>query len=137
MARSVISIDRDEDVYVGIGFPLNYSISEGFFTKTITVLQQAKHNLRNLLLTTPGERVGQPEFGSRLKYVVFEQQSPDIDNLVEEVIRSATDKFLPHINILNVFTNKQDNTLNVSIEFSVPLNPEDIETLEFDFRIGD
>tara|TARA_Y100000385_G_scaffold223572_1_gene233702 strand:- start:212 stop:619 length:408 start_codon:yes stop_codon:yes gene_type:complete len=135
MARSVREIDRNEDKYVGIEFPLDHS-PEGFFYKTKTVLQQSKANLRNLLLTTPGERIFQPEFGSQLKSIVFEQ-GPDIPNRVEEAIRSAVDKHLAYININDVFTIQENNTLNVSIEYSVPLNPDTIEVLNFDFRIGE
>ena len=135
MARSVREIDRNEDKYVGIRFPLDHS-PEGFFYKTKTVLEQSKANLQNLLLTTPGERIFQPEFGSQLKSIVFEQ-GEDIPNRIEEAIRSAVDKFLAYINIENVFTTQQDNEVNVSIEFSVPLNPDTIEILNFDFRIGD
>jgi len=135
MARSVREIDRNDDKYVGIRFPLDHS-PEGFFYKTKTVLEQSKANLQNLLLTTPGERIFQPEFGSQLKSIVFEQ-GEDIPNRIEEAIRSAVDKFLEYINIENVFTTQQDNQVNVSIEFSVPLNPEAIEVLNFDFRIGD
>ena len=135
MARSVREIDRNEDKYVGIRFPLDHS-PEGFFYKTKTVLEQSKANLQNLLLTTPGERIFQPEFGSQLKSIVFEQ-GEDIPNRIEEAIRSAVDKFLEYINIENVFTTQQDNQVNVSIEFSVPLNPVAIEVLNFDFRIGD
>ena len=135
MARSVREIDRNEDKYVGIRFPLDHS-PEGFFYKTKTVLEQSKANLQNLLLTTPGERIMQPEFGSQLKFIVFEQ-GQDIPNRVEEAIRSAADRFLSYINIENVFTTQQDNTVSVSIEFSVPLNPDTIEILNFDFRIGE
>ena len=135
MARSVKEIDRNDDKYVGIRFPLDHS-PEGFFYKTKTVLEQSKANLQNLLLTTPGERIFQPEFGSQLKSIVFEQ-GEDIPNRIEEAIRSAVDKFLAYINIQNVFTTQQDNQVNVSIEFSVPLNPDAIEVLNFDFRIGD
>ena len=135
MARSVREIDRNEDKYVGIRFPLDHS-PEGFFYKTKTVLEQSKANLQNLLLTTPGERIMQPEFGSQLKFIVFEQ-GENIPDRIEEAIRSAVDKHLAYINIENVFTIQQDNQLNVSIEFSVPLNPDDIEVLNFDFRIGD
>ena len=101
MARSVREIDRNDDKYVGIRFPLGYS-PEGFFYKTKTVLEQAKSNLQNLLLTTPGERVFQPNFGSQLKSIVFEQ-GQDIPNRVEEAIRTSVDSFLPHINIINVY----------------------------------
>ena len=135
MARSVREIDRNDDKYVGIEFPLGYS-PEGFFYKTKTVLQQSKANLRNLLLTTPGERIFQPEFGSQLKSIVFEQ-GQDIPNRVDEVVRSAVDKYLAYININNVFTIQDNNVINVSIEYSVPLNPDDIEVLNFDFRIGE
>ena len=123
MARSVREIDRNEDKYVGIRFPLDHS-PEGFFYKTKAVLEQSKANLQNLLLTTPGERIFQPEFGSQLKSIVFEQ-GEDIPNRIEEAIRSAVDKYLSYINIENVFTTQQDNQVNVSIEFSVPLNEED------------
>ena len=135
MARRVRGIDRNEDKYVGIRFPLDHS-PEGFFYKTKTVLEQSKANLQNLLLTTPGERIFQPEFGSQLKSIVFEQ-GVDVPNRIEEAIRSAVDRFLAYINIINVFTTQQDNQVNVSIEFSVPLNPDTIEILNFDFRIGD
>ena len=135
MARSVREIDRNEDKYVGIEFPLGHS-PEGFFYKTKTVLQQSKANLRNLLLTTPGERIFQPEFGSQLKSIVFEQ-GQDIPNRVEEAIRSAVDKHLAYININDVFTTQENNTLNISVEYSVPLNPDNIEVLNFDFRIGE
>ena len=135
MARSVREIDRNDDKYVGIKFPLGYS-PEGFFYKSKTVLDQSKSNLRNLLLTTPGERIFQPNFGSRLKNIVFEQ-GQDIPNRIEEAIRSSVDNFLPYINIINVFTIQEQNQVNVQIEFSVPLNPDTIETLNFDFRIGE
>lgn len=135
MARSVREIDRNEDKYVGIRFPLDHS-PEGFFYKTKTVLEQSKANLRNLLLTTPGERIFQPSFGSRLKNIVFEQ-GQDIPNRVEESIRIAADTFLPYINIINVFTTQERNQVNIQVEFSVTLNPDVIELLNFDFRIGE
>ena len=135
MARSVREIDRNEDKYVGIRFPLDHS-PEGFFYKTKTVVEQSTANRRNLLLTTPGERVFQPNFGSRLKNIVFEQ-GQDIPNRVDEAIRIATDTFLPYINIINVFTIQEQNQVNIQVEFSAALNPDVIELLSFDFRIGE
>ena len=135
MARSVREIDRNDDKYVGIRFPLDHS-PEGFFYKTKTVLEQSKANPRNQLLTQPGERIMQPNFGSRLKNIVFEQ-GQDIPNRVDEAIRIATDTFLPYINIINVFTIQEQNQVNIQVEFSVALNPDVIELLSFDFRIGE
>ena len=135
MARSVREIDRNDDKYVGIRFPLGYS-PEGFFYKTKTVLEQSKANLRNLLLTTPGERIFQPDFGCNLKNLVFEQRD-NISEDIESTIRTSVDRYLSYINIINVFTIQENNQVNIQVEFSVPLNPEDIEVLNFDFRIGE
>jgi|TARA_B100000287_G_scaffold202960_1_gene191631 phage baseplate assembly protein W len=135
MARSVREIDRNDDKYVGIRFPLGYS-PEGFFYKTKTVLEQSKANLRNLLLTTPGERIFQPDFGCNLKNLVFEQRE-NISEDIESTIRTSVDRYLSYINIINVFTIQENNQVNIQVEFSVPLNPEDIEVLNFDFRIGE
>ena len=50
---------------------------------------------------------------------------------------SAVDKYLSYITIENVFVIQEDNVVNVSIEFSVSLEEDEIEILNFDFRIGD
>ena len=133
---SVREIDRNDDVYVGVRFPLDYS-PEGFFYKTKTILEQAKANLRNLLLTSKGERVMQPEFGSRLTDVLFEQ-GPDVQNQIDEVIRDATSSWLPYININDIVVIQGDsNIVDVSIDFSVSLEPDSFETLTFNFNIGE
>jgi len=124
---SVREIDRNDDLYVGIRFPLGRS-QEGFFNQTKTVLEQAKSNIRNLLLTTPGERVFQPEFGSRLKFLLF-----------EETIREAINRQLPYILINELLVSAIPNTneVNVSLEFSVSIEPDTFDTITFNFNIGD
>ena len=84
---SVREIDKNDDIYVGVRFPLDHS-QEGFFYKTKTILEQAKSNMRNLLLTSKGERVMQPEFGSTLTDVLF-NQGEDVENEIDEAIREG------------------------------------------------
>ena len=133
---SVREIDNNDDVYVGVRFPLDYS-PEGFFYKTKTILEQAKANLRNLLLTSKGERVMQPEFGSTLTDILFEQ-GPDVQNQIDEAIRDATSSWLPYININDIVVVQDDsNIVDVSIDFSVSVEPDSFETLTFNFNIGE
>ena len=133
---SVREIDKNDDVYVGVRFPLGYS-QEGFLYKTKTILEQAKANLRNLLLTSKGERVMQPEFGSTLTDILFEQ-GPDVQNQIDEAIRDATSSWLPYININDIVVIQGDsNIVDVSIDFSVSLEPDSFETLTFNFNIGE
>jgi phage baseplate assembly protein W len=132
---SVREIDKNDDIYVGVRFPLDHS-QEGFFYKTKTILDQAKSNMRNLLLTSLGERVMQPEFGSTLMDVVF-NQGPDVENDIDEAIREAVSNWLPYviINEINMF--QQGNQVDVSIDFSVSLEPDSFDTITFNFNIGE
>jgi len=132
---SVREIDKNDDIYVGVRFPLDHS-QEGFFYKTKTILEQAKANMRNLLLTSLGERVMQPEFGSTLTDVLF-NQGEDVETEIDEAIREAVSNWLPYviINEINMF--QEGNQVDVSIDFSVTLEPDSFDTLTFNFNIGE
>ena len=121
------------DTSIGFSFPLGF-VGDRFFNRTKTIEEQAEHNLRNLLLTNLGERVNQPEFGSRLLEVVFEFKD---DTLIEEVINEAVDKWLPYITINEVVTvvdATNPNRLNVSIDFSVATAPDATNQITLDFN---
>ena len=123
----------DPDTSIGFSFPLGF-VGDRFFNRTKTIEEQAEHNLRNLLLTNLGERVSQPEFGSRLLSVIFEFRD---DALIEEVINEAVDKWLPYITINEVVTAvdaTNPNRLNVSIDFSVASAPDATNQIVLDFN---
>ena len=134
---SVREKDRNDDIFIGIRYPLGFS-PEGFFFKTKTILEQSKANMRNLLLTSKGERVMQPDFGSILLDIVFDQGS-NIPTRIEEEIREVVGVQLPYININNVFVVQltDTNQVDVSIEFSTSLEPDALDTLTFNFNIGE
>tara|TARA_B100001564_G_C20184562_1_gene465570 strand:+ start:39 stop:446 length:408 start_codon:yes stop_codon:yes gene_type:complete len=130
---SSIENNLDPDTSIGLSFPLGF-VGDRFFNRTKTIEEQAEHNLRNLLLTNIGERVNQPEFGSRLLSVVFEFKD---DTLIEEVINEAVDKWLPYITINEVVTvvdATNPNRLNVSIDFSVATAPDATDQITLDFN---
>jgi len=102
MAKLVPKIypdDVDETVAIGLSFPLTIGTSEQNFVTT----QQIHDNLRNLILTIPGERVNQPTFGSDLMYLVFENVSNDqLQAAALQSIKSAVAQWLPDITIDSV-----------------------------------
>tara|TARA_Y100001937_G_C6947298_1_gene253040 strand:- start:199 stop:609 length:411 start_codon:yes stop_codon:yes gene_type:complete len=134
---SVREKDRNDDIFIGIRYPLGFS-PEGFFFKTKTILEQSKANMRNLLLTSKGERVMQPDFGSELLDIVFDQGN-NIPTRIEEEIREVVGNQLPYININNIFVVQltDTNQMDVSIEFSTSLEPDALDTLTFNFNIGE
>ena len=94
---SALEKDLDPNTYIGLSFPIRKD-SNTDFAMTRNSLQQAKHNLKNLLLTFPGERVGQPEFGSRMRELCFEPIDDDLPSKIEEEV-IATDYSDPDITL--------------------------------------
>jgi len=137
--NAVKAINNDDDRYVGIGFPLGFNFDGRLFNQTKTVLEQAKSNLRNLLLTTKGERKMQPEFGCNLIDVLFDQNITEISDRVDEIIREAVIQQLPYIIINDIFVSSavdDSNQLNIQIEFSVSLQPDVFDSLLLQFNMG-
>jgi len=70
--------DLVENDYKVLGIGINQSSnSNGVFSTNFTTLQQAKNNLKSLILTKKGERLMQPDFGCDVWKVLFEP----IDNI--------------------------------------------------------
>jgi|TARA_R100001129_G_scaffold182210_1_gene162480 phage baseplate assembly protein W len=136
---NVREIDRDDDIYIGIRFPLDHS-PEGFFYKTKTIREQVKSNIRNLLLTEKGERVFQSNFGTNLKSLLFEQITPSGLENIENDIRESLSTWLPYVNTNNLIVVQDDRNSNqvlISLEYSTTLEPETLDTITFTFEVGE
>tara|TARA_R110002020_G_scaffold71722_2_gene185038 strand:- start:43 stop:471 length:429 start_codon:yes stop_codon:yes gene_type:complete len=134
MPRSAREIDVDPRTYVGLSFPLRADNNNNF-ALTRNSIQQATHNLRNLLLTHPGERVGNPEFGSRLRELCFEQRDDQLPERLEEEIIDAVQTWLPYINIVDIATltdKSEPNNIFVKIKFSTTLNKDTFQQITLD-----
>tara|TARA_B100000902_G_C27148121_1_gene832226 strand:- start:458 stop:874 length:417 start_codon:yes stop_codon:yes gene_type:complete len=132
---SVIEKDLDEDVYIGLKLPLDHNRS-GFFSRTKTSVEQSKYNIKNLLLTKKGERLGNPQFGSNLINVLFEQEE-DVESKIEESIRSSVSQFLPFVNIVKLDINFSENTknlVNIELHFSLNTDLTNVEKLTIDTK---
>lgn len=84
-----------------------------------------KQNFKNLMLTSPGEKIMDPKFGVGLRRFLFEQDTPASRNSIEGRIYSQVRKYLPYINIRRVQLNemKDDNKLSIYISYFInPLN---------------
>jgi len=108
----------------GVALPLARDSADGFrmvknFNKLI------KQNLKMLLLTNPGERVMEPDFGVGLKRLLFENYSDHKFEQMKQIIKKQTVKYLPAVTILDIKfdnspTNQDRNTLGISVIFTVP-----------------
>tara|TARA_Y100001938_G_C8077732_1_gene427182 strand:- start:1729 stop:2133 length:405 start_codon:yes stop_codon:yes gene_type:complete len=123
--------DLNTNTFVGLSFPLKGD-SFNDFKLTKTTVEQSVHNLRNLLLTQVGERVGQPNFGSRLREICFEQIDDELPNKIENEVKRAVELWLSYITINSVETLTQDGDKSkvfVKIKFVPALSLEEQEVL--------
>ena len=139
-ARSALELDLDPDVTIGLGIPMEHDDVNGFFPGTSTTLSQTGSNIRNLLLTNRGERVGQPTFGADILLTLFEPMSDELITSVEEKISEAMADWLPHVTVnkLNVEPDEVEvNQMNIELEFSLTINPEVHEAITLSFATGE
>ena len=138
---TVRELNENDDARFGLVFPLEYHNDKGgFFPTSRTLKEQASSNLKNLLLTNKGERVGQPEFGADITSILFEQITDGIGDRIEASITDAVGRWLPYIKLVNIFTATPDdnpNTILIQIEFSIELDdPNAVNTITFTFNKG-
>lgn len=112
-------IDLEKDIAVGIQLP--FGKNKGLFSLSYTTEQQSVSNLKNLLLTRKGERVFQPEFGSSVYSLLFEQMTPELSVQLDEQIREDIEFWLPYIIIddLNIKPNFDRNYVGIELKFRV------------------
>ena len=138
IGRKVVKDTKDFDSYAyGITLPLSRG-ETGFFQQAFVSFEQAKSNLKNLLLTKKGERIMQPEFGTGLQSLLFEQADGNLEQKIEETITKNVSYWLPYITIKNidiVMTDelKDKNQVNVGLEFTVG-NQIDLHEITFTVR---
>ena len=137
---SVLEKDLDPDVKIGVSLPMDHIDGSGFFPGTSTTLTQTSSNIRNLLLTNKGERVGQPEFGCGLLNVLFEPMSDDLLEDVRTEIEDSIAFWLPHVTINNIGVDRDEaepQQLNIIIEFALTIQPTVHEVITLNFLVGE
>ena len=104
----------------------------------------ALQNLKMLILTNPGERMMDPDFGVGLRKYLFEQNDILTYGQIEGKIRNQVLIYLPYIEIYTInFIRPKDienafNVVSINIEYSVTmLQTRSSFILELDFDLGD
>lgn len=112
--------------YIGVTLPIRRG-NNGMFEQSTTLLQQVRSNLKNLVLTTKGERVMQPEFGTDLRRILFEQITEDTFDNIRLTITEAVERWMPFLDVREVEPTVDDpaniHRVNVKISYRFRNNP--------------
>ena len=109
--------------------PLVKSDIDGWMlTKTPT--EMVKQNFKMLILTSPGERVMEPEFGVGIRGYLFEQLTEEVFIRIRTRINEQVATYMPYVIILDLTFNStaqgpqqaldyDENYLGISITYEI------------------
>ena len=134
LGKKLVNDTKDYNDYeVGITLPIQ--IGNTAFNQSFSIADQAKSNIKNLLLTKKYERVMQPELGSGLQELLFEFNDDDLSGSIEDTIVNALSLWLPYVTVDSIIIEQTNelrdmNSINVSIKFKI-LNNTSLEVVTF------
>jgi hypothetical protein len=78
-------------------------------------------SVKNLVLTSPGEKFFQPDFGSRINSLLFEQLNDVTASEVRDEIENVIKRFEPRVELLkvNVLPNYDSNELSCTVTYNI------------------
>jgi phage baseplate assembly protein W len=111
---------NDNKIGLGIG-------STSLYKPNFDAVTQSIEDLKFLLLTHVGEIPNlEPNFGTRLLYVLFEpnSNSGDLKETISEIITTAVTRWLPEIDIekIDITTSEDDPTLGYDVIIKLTIN---------------
>ena len=111
---------------LSVKLPLTLSSVFGAYNLNTTFEELARQNLKMLVLTAPGERIMDPNFGVGLKGYLFEMNMPGTYAEISSRIQSQVSQYLDYIRIDDIqYQIPEDNpdlypqNLSVSIFFTI------------------
>jgi len=120
--------------------PIQNADGDGIFQMTKTSIDKYKSNLYTLIFTGVGERVMVPEFGTRLKYMLFENITKDVLASLKSEIISKANFWVPEIDIIDIEypdieSDIENNRINMKILFSLKVDPDIQDFIEVDLGV--
>jgi len=112
---------------IGAKLPLNRDDKHGNYSLITSYVEEVKQNFKNLLLTSPGERIMNADFGVGLRNFLFEPRNQAIPKIRQRIDGQVT-RYMPFIRINKLQFNhnidpkraEDSNVLSILIEYEVP-----------------
>jgi len=113
--------------------PLVHSNEDGTYLLIKKYKELVKQNFKNLIMTAPGERVMDPQFGVGIRNFLFENDSALLYSNISNRITEQTKKYMPFVGIVDIrfLSENQEpdmfsNFLSLQIEYLIgPLDTID------------
>jgi phage baseplate assembly protein W len=89
-------------------------------TLTYNIQEQLRYNLLNLIMTNPGEKISDVDFGVGIAKTLFELQTSSAMSTLQARIQQQVNRFMPFVKIKNITAAPGDsNTTSLTILYAV------------------
>ena len=115
-----------EPTPIGIVTPMKLGFGNNLYKMHYKLEDQIRDNLRNLVLTNKGERLGRYDFGANLIELVMELGTESADQQAMMRIKKAASKYLPFVNLVGFatetdhFDNKEVAKVDLFLTYTIP-----------------
>lgn len=89
-------------------------------------VELVQQNLKMILLTAPGERIMEPEFGVGLRNYLFQNNTKQTQRVIDSKIREQVALYMPFIEVISVQFNTlfaesgtNENGIHMNLEFRI------------------
>ena len=136
------TVVEKSDPPLGIKTPMEFGVTTGLFEMHTDPAKLVSDNLRNLIMTNHGERLGFYDFGANLRPIVFDLGHDAVDQEAIQRISVAVSKYMPFVSLANfrVFSDRLDNDkvakVGIQITYTVPLIDQQVRSLEIMLYVG-
>lgn len=114
---------------IGIMTPIQLASDDKstLFQQSFDIVDQIRDNLRNLILTSKGERLGRYDLGSSVRDLTFELVASDeeYESLIMQKIKETVSRYMPYISLKSLTTDKylysrevDENLVRLSLEIN-------------------
>jgi phage baseplate assembly protein W len=120
---------------LSVKLPLAIDDTDGAYSLLKTYLDLVRQNFKMLLLTNPGERIMDINFGVGLHHELFEQNTPYELETIKGKIAAQVGVYMPYIELNDVLIEEAFDGNGVHIQISyiiLPLAVDDLLSFDLD-----
>lgn len=131
-AKKINPLDLKPSVAVGVDLPFS---AGAVFNSTYETKDALKANLINYFLTNKGERYLNPDFGSDIKKLLFDNLTEEKIDTLEGIVARDIDLFFPRVRPtdINVLSDPDRNMVVLQMRYSIiDTNIEDELIINFE-----
>jgi phage baseplate assembly protein W len=105
--------------------PLKYDKADGPYAMNKSLKEVVKQNFKDLLLTNPGERIMDVDYGIGVKTLLFHQRTENVSEIdISSLILNKVSIYMPFLVISNIDISdnldSERNAIFINIDYSIP-----------------